>query len=82
MAIGKVAAGKCGVVHGVNKRCHKLCHSSLVKLPFVKMSASWFLDSTYLIWTCGSNSILSNNQCLRKCTTVTLSQRGCAFEGT
>ena len=33
------------------KRCKKLCHSSRVKLPLVRMSASWFLDSTYLIWT-------------------------------
>ena len=33
------------------KRCNKLCHSSRVKLLFVRMSASWFLDSTYLIWT-------------------------------
>ena len=43
-------------------RCNKLCHSPLEKLPFVRMSASWFLDSTYLIWTCGSRLILSNNQ--------------------
>ena len=29
-------------------------HSSRVKLPSVKMSASWFLVSTYLIWILGS----------------------------
>ena len=44
------------------QRCNKWCHSSRVKLPFVKMSASWFVDSTYLIWTVGSRLILSNNQ--------------------
>ena len=44
------------------KRCNKLCHSSRVKLPFGKMSAGWFLDSTYLIWTFWSKLILSNNQ--------------------
>ena len=41
MTIGKVAAGKCGVVHDV-KRCTKLCHSPRVKLHFVRMSASCF----------------------------------------
>ena len=30
------------------QRFNKLCHSSRVKLPFVGMSASWFLDSTHL----------------------------------
>ena len=44
------------------KRCNKLCHPSRVQLPFVKMSASWFMDSTYLIWTFGSRLILSNDQ--------------------
>ena len=44
------------------KRCNKLCHSSHVKLSFVKMFASSFWDSTYLIWTFGSRLILSNNQ--------------------
>ena len=44
------------------KRCNKLCHFSRVNLPFVRMSASWFLDSTYLIRTFGSRLILSNNQ--------------------
>ena len=45
------------------KKCNKLCHSSRVKLPFfVRMSASWFWDSTYLIWTFGFRLILSNNQ--------------------
>ena len=37
-------------------------HSSRVKLPLVKMSASWFLVSMYLIWILGSKLILSNNQ--------------------
>ena len=32
-------------------RWRRLFHSSRVKLPFVSMSASWFLVSTYLIWT-------------------------------
>ena len=37
-------------------------HSSRVKFPFVKMSASWFLVSMYLTWIFGSKLILSNNQ--------------------
>ena len=37
-------------------------HSSRVELPFVNMSASWFLVSMYLIWTLGSKLILSNKQ--------------------
>ena len=37
-------------------------HSSLEKLPLGRMSASWFLVSTYLIWILGSKLILSNNQ--------------------
>ena len=42
---------------------HRKCfHSSRVKCPVVKMSASWFLDSTYLTWILGSKWILSNNQ--------------------
>ena len=44
------------------KRCNKLCHSSRVKLPFVRMSASWFLDSTNLIWIFGSKLILSKKK--------------------
>ena len=36
--------------------------SSRVKLPFVEMSASWFLVSTYFIWILGSMFILSNHQ--------------------
>ena len=44
------------------KRCNKLCHSLRVKLPFVRMSASWFWDSTYSIWIFASKFILSNNQ--------------------
>ena len=32
------------------------------KLPFVKMSASWFLNWTYFIWICAFKFILSNNQ--------------------
>ena len=35
-------------------------HSFFEKLPLVNMSASWFLVSTYLIWS--SKLILSNNQ--------------------
>ena len=53
---------KCSVTHNVLKRCNRLFHSSRVKLPFVNTSASWFLDSTYLIWIFGSKLILSNNQ--------------------
>ena len=37
-----------------------LFHSSRVRLPFVSMSASWFLVSTCLIWILGSR--LMNNQ--------------------
>ena len=37
-------------------------NSSRVKFPFVKMSASWFLVSMYLIWIFGSRLILSNNK--------------------
>ena len=36
----------------LNKR-RRLLHSSRVKLPFVKMSASWCLVSMYLIWILG-----------------------------
>ena len=36
-------------------------HSSRVKFALVGMSASWFLVSTYLIWTVGCKLILSNN---------------------
>ena len=32
-------------------------HSSRVKVPSVRMSASWFLVSTYLIWICESKLI-------------------------
>ena len=35
-------------------------HSSRVKLPFVSVSASWFLESTYLIWIFGIKLILLN----------------------
>ena len=37
-------------------------HSSLVKLPLINMSASWFLVPTYLIWILESRLIRSNNQ--------------------
>ena len=37
-------------------------HSSRVKLPFVSMSANWFLVSIYVIWILGSKLIRSNNQ--------------------
>ena len=37
-------------------------HSSRVKFPFVKMSASWFLVSMCLICILGSKLILSNSQ--------------------
>ena len=37
-------------------------HSPRVIFPFVSMSASWFLVSTYLIWIFGSKLIRSNNQ--------------------
>ena len=32
------------------------------RCPLVKMSASWFLESTYLIWILGSKLIVSKNQ--------------------
>ena len=44
----------------LNKR-RRWFHSSRMKLPFVNVSASWFLVSTYLIWILGS-MILSNEQ--------------------
>ena len=44
----------------LNRR-RRLFHSSRVKLPFVNMSASWFLVSTYLIWVWRSKLILPNN---------------------
>ena len=44
------------------KKHRRWFRSSRVKCPFVKMSASWFLESTYLIWMLGSGLILSNNQ--------------------
>ena len=37
--------------------------SSRVTLPLVRMSASWCLVSTYLIWILGSRLILSNKLC-------------------
>ena len=37
-------------------------HSLFEKLPLVRMSASWFLVSAYVIWILGSKLILSNNQ--------------------
>ena len=45
----------------LNKR-GRWFHSSRVKLCLVRMSASWFWVSTYLIWVFGSKLILSNNQ--------------------
>ena len=44
-----------------NKR-RRSFHASRVKLPFVNMSASWFLVSTYWISILGSKFILSKNQ--------------------
>ena len=43
MAVGKVAARNVVSFMMLN-RCNKLYHSSRVKLPSVRMSASWFLD--------------------------------------
>ena len=43
-------------------KLNKGFHSSRVKFPKVKMSASWFLVSMYLIWILESRSIRSNNQ--------------------
>ena len=37
-------------------------HPSCVKFPLVRMSASWFLVSMYLIWILGSKLIRSKNQ--------------------
>ena len=45
----------------LNKQ-RKRFHSSFEKLPVVRMSASWFWVSTYLICILGLNLILSNNQ--------------------
>ena len=44
------------------KKVNTWFHSSRVKFPLVKMSASWFLVSMYLIWILGSRLIRSNNQ--------------------
>ena len=41
---------------------NKWFHSSRVKFPLVRMSASWFLVSMYLIWIFESKLIRSNNQ--------------------
>ena len=41
---------------------NKWSHPSRVKLPLVRMSASWFSVSMYLIWIMGSKLIRSNNQ--------------------
>ena len=41
-----------------NKRRRRF-HSSRLKLPFVSMSATWFLVSTYLIWIFGCKLVLS-----------------------
>ena len=40
----EVAAGKCGVVHYVKKTQQIFSTHHVFKLPFVWMSASWFLD--------------------------------------
>ena len=85
------------------KRCNKLCHTSRVKLPFVKnvcdlvfgfdildldfLGPGWFcqITSPEQLGGCGTHvsspdfclwwSSLSQLRCLRKCTTVILSQR-------
>ena len=46
--------------HMIFNKHRRWFHSSLEKLPLVRMSASWFLVSTYLIWILGSKLILSN----------------------
>ena len=43
-------------------KVNKWFHSSRVKFPLVRMSASWLLVSMYLIWILGSRLIRSNNQ--------------------
>ena len=43
-------------------KLNKWVHSSRVKFTLVKMSASWFLISMYLIWILESRFIRSNNQ--------------------
>ena len=57
MTVGKVATGKCGVVHDI-KEVQQVGPLISREIFFVRMSASWFLDSTYLIWTLW----VSNNQ--------------------
>ena len=44
------------------KRHRRWFHSSRVKFPVVKMSASWFLERTHSIWILEFKLILSNNQ--------------------
>ena len=41
-------------IQNIENKKRKWSHSSLEKLPLVRMSASWFLVSTYLIWILGS----------------------------
>ena len=43
-------------------KLNKWFHSSRVKFPLVRMSASWFLVSMYLIWILESRLTRSNNQ--------------------
>ena len=55
----KMAAGKRGHIHDVQRS--KLFHSFLEKLPLVRISASWYLVSTFLIWTLGSRFYQTTN---------------------
>ena len=54
----------------------RLFHSSRVKFPLVKMSASWCLVSMYRIWILDSRLILSNNQSKATVSSWHLSQCG------
>ena len=44
------------------KQAQRMITLITCEIPLVRMSASWFLVSTYLIWILGSKLILSNNQ--------------------
>ena len=58
MAIGTLAGGNCGVVHDVKNDATNCATHHEWKWLFVKISASWFLDSTYFIWIFTSKYIL------------------------
>ena len=61
MAPFEMATRKHRETHNV-EQTKKLIPFVSRKLPSIRLSASWFLVTTYLIWIFGSKLILSNNQ--------------------